>query len=205
MRSIFCCTSARVSGSRVRTVASSTTASGITFDLVPPCDAADGDHRRVVGVDLARHDALEREHDARGERHRIDRRVRIGAVAAAAAHREAEAVDVGGGRARAHARLARSAMVGWSCSAKARSMPPATVEHAGLDHLEGPRRPSPRPAGRSRRRCPAAGRAPRPARAARRGSTLMWMSCPQACITPTSRPPPACRGTSRRRARPPAR
>ena len=46
-------------------------------------DAADGDHRRLQRIDIARNDALQRDGDMRSHQHRIDRQLRNGTVAAA--------------------------------------------------------------------------------------------------------------------------
>jgi hypothetical protein len=72
----------------------------MTLRLVPPSTPSHGNHRRILRIDLARHDGLQRQHNLRRQHDRIAGVMRIGAMPAHTAHENIHGIDIGKGVAR---------------------------------------------------------------------------------------------------------
>ena len=82
----------RTSGWKARTVRRELGFAGNHVGRVAGVEGADRDHAHLQRRHVARHDGLQRHHDARGGHHRVDRGLRHRAVAALAAHLDDHAV-----------------------------------------------------------------------------------------------------------------
>ena len=144
-------------------------------------EAGDADDRRLLGVDLARDDVLQRGDDAGADRDGVDRVLRDADVAAATADLDAEDVARGQRGARGGPSTVPSGSGAQRCSpmtVSTPSMTPAsTIPAAPPGSASSP--------GSKRKRI-SPGRCSRmPASTVAAPSSIdVWPSCPQACMTP---------------------